>query len=215
MKSFLIVGMGRFGRKLAEDLLDRGDEVMIVDRDEDTINELSAHFSNAFIGDCTNEDVLRSLGVNNFDAVVVAMGADFQSSLEITALVKDLGGRYVVSKANKDIQAKFLLRNGADEVVYPDRDMAARLSVRLHAKHIFDYVELSNGYAIVETAVPKAWVGKSLRENDVRRRHGVNILAIRSSDGKLDPMPDPDDVFRADDHIFVMGEESAVLKLNK
>ena len=121
MKSFLIVGMGRFGRKLAEDLLDRGDEVMIVDRDEDTINELSAHFSNAFIGDCTNEDVLRSLGVNNFDAVVVAMGADFQSSLEITALVKDLGGRYVVSKANKDIQAKFLLRNGADEVVYPDR----------------------------------------------------------------------------------------------
>ena len=215
MKSFLIIGMGRFGRKLAEDLLERGNEVMIVDRDEDTINELSAHFSNAFIGDCTNEDVLRSLGVNNFDAIVVAMGADFQSSLEITALVKDLGGRHVVSKANKDIQAKFLLRNGADEVVYPDRDMATRLSVRLHARNIFDYVELSNGYAIVEIAAPKAWIGRSLRENDIRRRHGVNILAIRSSDGKLDPMPDADDVFHEGDHMFVMGEENAVLKLSK
>lgn len=214
MKSFLIIGMGRFGRKLAEDLLERGDEVMVVDRDEDTINELSAHFSNAFIGDCTNEDVLRSLGVNNFDAVVVAMGADFQSSLEITALVKDLGGRHVISKANKDIQAKFLLRNGADEVVYPDRDMATRLSVRLHARNIFDYVELSGGYAIVEAAVPRAWVGKSLRENDIRRRYGLNILAIRSGD-KLDAMPDPDDVFHETDHVFVMGEESALLKLTK
>lgn len=214
MKSFLIIGMGRFGRKLAEDLLERGDEVMVVDRDEDTINELSAHFSNAFIGDCTNEDVLRSLGVNNFDAVVVAMGADFQSSLEITALVKDLGGRHVISKANKDIQAKFLLRNGADEVVYPDRDMATRLSVRLHARNIFDYVELSGGYAIVEAAVPRAWVGKSLRENDIRRRYGLNILAIRSGD-KLDAMPDPDDVFYETDHVFVMGEESALLKLTK
>lgn len=214
MKSFLIIGMGRFGRKLAEDLQERGNEVMIVDRDEDTINELSAHFSNAFIGDCTNEDVLRSLGINNFDAIVVAMGADFQSSLEITALVKDLGGRHVVSKANKDIQAKFLLRNGADEVVYPDRDMAARLSVRLHARNIFDYVELSNGYAIVEIAVPRSWIGKSLRENDIRRRHGVNVLAIRSG-GKLDPMPDADDVFREDDHVFVMGEESTLLKLSR
>ena len=146
MKSFLIIGMGRFGRKLAEDLLDRGDEVMVVDRSESIINEMSTRFDSAYIGDCTNEDVLKSLGVNNFDAIVVAMGEDFQSSLEITALAKDLGGKHVIAKASRDIQAKFLLRNGADEVVYPDRDMAAKLSVRLHARNIFDYVELSQGY---------------------------------------------------------------------
>ena len=213
MKSFLIIGMGRFGRKLAEDLLDRGDEVMVVDRSESIINEMSTRFDSAYIGDCTNEDVLKSLGVNNFDAIVVAMGEDFQSSLEITALAKDLGGKHVIAKASRDIQAKFLLRNGADEVVYPDRDMAAKLSVRLHARNIFDYVELSQGYAIVEIAVPKAWVGKSLRENDVRRRHGMNILAIRAG-GKIEPVPDPDFIFMEGDHVFVMGLESDLLKLS-
>ena len=214
MRSFLIIGMGRFGRQLAWDLSNRGHDVMIVDRDEDTINELSPHFPNAFIGDCTNEDVLRSLGVNNFDAIVVAMGGDFQSSLEITALAKDLGGRYVISKANRDIQAKFLLRNGADKVVYPDRDMAARLSVQLHAKNIFDYVELAQGYAIMEFSVPRSWVGMSLRQNDLRRRHGVNILAIRSG-GKMDPLPDPEYVFQPEDHVYVMGKEEVLLKLTK
>ena len=214
MRSFLIIGMGRFGRELAWDLSNRGHDVMIVDRDEDTINALSPHFPNAFIGDCTNEDVLRSLGVNNFDAIVVAMGGDFQSSLEITALAKDLGGRYVISKANRDIQAKFLLRNGADKVVYPDRDMAARLSVQLHAKNIFDYVELAQGYAIMEFSVPRSWVGMSLRQNDLRRRHGVNILAIRSG-GKMDPLPDPEYVFQSEDHVYVMGKEEVLLKLTK
>ena len=214
MRSFLIIGMGKFGRKLALDLLDRGNDVMIVDRDEDIVNELSPRFTSAYIGDCTNEDVLRSLGVGNFDAVVVAVAEDFQSSLEITALVKELGGKRVIAKANRDIQAKFLLRNGADEVVYPERDMAAKLSVKLHAQNIFDYVELSQGYAIFELAVPKGWVGKSLRENDVRRRYGLNILAIRDG-AEINSMPDPDFVFTADDHIFVLGKEDVILKLSK
>ena len=213
MRSFLIIGMGRFGRKLASDLLERGNEVMIVDRDEEIINELSPHFTGAYIGDCTNEDVLRSLGVGNFDAIVVAIGDDFQSSLEITALAKELGGSRVIAKACRDIQAKFLLRNGADEVVYPDRDMAAKLSVKLHARNIFDYVEISHDYAIFEIAVPKSWVGRSLRQNDVRRRYGVNVLAIRCG-GQLDPMPDPDLVFSDGDRVFVMGQEDVILRLS-
>ena len=214
MRSFLIIGMGKFGRKLALDLLDRGNDVMIVDRDENIVNELSPRFTSAYIGDCTNEDVLRGLGVRNFDAVVVAVAEDFQSSLEITALAKELGGQRVIAKANRDIQAKFLLRNGADEVVYPERDMAAKLSVKLHAQNIFDYVELSQGYAIFELAVPKGWVGRSLRENDVRRRYGLNILAIRDG-AEINPMPDPDFVFSADDHVFVLGKEDVILKLSK
>ena len=179
MKSILIIGMGLFGRKLAADLSRRGDDVMIVDRDEDVINELSPHFTGAYIGDCTNEDVLRSLGVSNFDAVAVTVGSDFQSSLEITALVKELGAPRVIAKADRDIQAKFLLRNGADEVVYPDRDMAQKLSLKLHARNIFDYVDLSQGYGIFEIAVPKSWVGRSLRESDVRRKYQINVLSIK------------------------------------
>jgi len=212
MKSFLIIGMGRFGRKLAFDLMARGDDVMIVDRDEEIINELSSHFTNAYIGDCTNEDALRGLGVRNFDAVVVAIGDDFQSSLEITALSKELGARRVIAKACRDIQAKFLLRNGADEVVYPDRDMASKLSVKLHAQHIFDYVELSRDYAIFEISVPSSWIGKSLRENDIRRKYGINILAIRDGT-EIDPLPSPDFVFTADDHVFVIGTEAIIQKI--
>lgn len=205
--------MGRFGSKLALDLMERGNDVMIVDRDEEIINELSPRFTNAFIGDCTNEDALRSLGVWNFDAVVVAIGDDFQSSLEITALAKELGAPRVIAKACRDIQAKFLLRNGADEVVYPDRDTAAKLSVKLHAQNIFDYVELSRDYAIYEIAVPAPWVGKSLRENDIRRKYGVNILAIRDG-SEIDPLPNPDFVFTADDHVFLIGTEATIQALS-
>ena len=211
MKSILIIGMGLFGRKLAADLSRRGDDVMIVDRDEDVINELSPHFTGAYIGDCTNEDVLRSLGVSNFDAVAVTVGSDFQSSLEITALVKELGAPRVIAKADRDIQAKFLLRNGADEVVYPDRDMAQKLSLKLHARNIFDYVDLSQGYGIFEIAVPKSWVGRSLRESDVRRKYQINVLSIRDGSELL---PVPDFVFTEDDHVIVMGQEDVVLKLS-
>jgi len=213
MKSFLIIGMGRFGSKLASDLMERGNDVMIVDRDEEIINELSPRFTNAYIGDCTNADALTGLGVWTFDAVVIAIGDDFQSSLEITALAKELGAKRVIAKACRDIQAKFLLRNGADEVVYPDRDMAAKLSVKLHAQNIFDYVELSQDYAIYEVAVPAAWVGKSLRENDIRRKYGLNILAVRDGD-EIDPLPSPDFVFTADDHVFVIGTEATVQSLS-
>ena len=193
MKSILIIGMGLFGRKLAADLSRRGDDVMIVDRDEDVINELSPHFTGAYIGDCTNEDVLRSLGVSNFDAVVVTVGSDFQSSLEITALVKELGAPRVIAKA--------------------DRDMAQKLSLKLHARNIFDYVDLSQGYGIFEIAVPKSWVGRSLRESDVRRKYQINVLSIRDG-SELLPVPDPDFVFTEDDHVIVMGQEDVVLKLS-
>lgn len=124
MKSILIIGMGRFGRHLCKNLADLGNQIMIVDEVEENLEEMLPYVVSAKIGDCTNESVLKSLGIDNFDICIICIGTNFQSSLEITSMVKELGGRYVVSKANRDIHAKFLLRNGADEVIYPDRDLS-------------------------------------------------------------------------------------------
>ena len=150
MKSILIIGMGRFGRHLCKNLSQLGNQVMIVDEKEENLEEMLPYVVSAKIGDCTNESVLKSLGISNFDLCFVCIGTNFQSSLEITSLVKELGGRHVVSKANRDIHAKFLLRNGADEVIYPDRDIAEKLAVRYSANHVFDYIELTEEYSIYE-----------------------------------------------------------------
>ena len=150
MKSILIIGMGKFGHHLCANLAKLDNEIMVVDEKEEMLEDLLPIVTSAKIGDCTNEDVLRSLGVRNFDICFVCIGTNFQSSLEITSLIKELGAKYVISKANRDIHAKFLLRNGADEVIYPDRDIAEKLAVRVSANHVFDYIELTEEYSIYE-----------------------------------------------------------------
>ena len=212
IKSILVVGMGRFGTHLARKLLELKNQVMIVDKDENLINNLSAHFSNAQIGDCTNEVVLRSLGVSNFDICFVTIGDNFQSSLEITSLLKELGAKRVVSKANRDIQAKFLLKNGADEVVYLERDMAEKLAVRHSLENIFDYIELTPEYSIFEIPIPTAWVEQSIAQIGVRAKYHLSILAIKRG-GKLLPMPQAHDIFIAEDHVMVMGKSDDVSRL--
>ena len=167
MKSVLIIGMGRFGHYLCKKFVELGNEVMIVDSDEIKINDMMNIVKSARIGDCTNVEVLKSLGVGNFDLCFVCIGSNFQSSLEITSLVKELGAKWVISKANRDIQAKFLLRNGADEVIYSDRDIAERLAKRYSADHVFDYVELSAQYGIYEIPPLSKWIGKSIRESNI------------------------------------------------
>lgn len=154
MKSILIIGMGRFGTHLCMDLSKLDNEIMIVDREEEKLEDLLPYVTSAKIGDCTNEKVMKSLGVGNFDLCFVCIGSNFQSSLEITSLLKEFGASYVVSKANRDIHAKFLLRNGADEVIYPDRDIAEKVAVRFSANQVFDYVELGDGYSIYEVCTP-------------------------------------------------------------
>jgi len=148
---------------------------MIIDKEEDRLEEMLAYSEEAKIGDCTNIEVLKSLGVGNYDAVFVCIGTDFQSSLEATSLLKELGAKYVVSKATRDIQAKFLLRNGADEVIYPDRDIAMKTAIRYSSNHIFDFIEFTDNYSIYEISAPKAWVGKSIKELDIRNKLGINI----------------------------------------
>lgn len=212
MKSILVIGMGKFGMILAEKLQDFGNDVMIVDRDEKIINELSPMFTNAMIANCTNPSVIEKLGVEGFDVCFVTIGDDFQSSLEITSLLKENGAKSVVSIADRDIQKKFLLRNGADEVVYPIRDIAEKVAIRYNTKSIFDYIELTGEYAIFEIAVPKKWIGKSIIEIDVRRTHNINVLAIKRKE-LLTPMPGADYVFESNDHAIVMGKPDDVYKL--
>lgn len=214
MKSILIIGLGRFGTHLCKDLSKLNNEIMIVDKEEEKLEDLLPYVTSAKIGDCTNEKVLKSLGVGNFDICFVCIGENFQSSLEITSLIKDLGAKYVVSKANRDIHAKFLLRNGADEVIYPDRDIAEKVSVRFSANHVFDYVELGGGFSIYEMAPLPEWIGKTILDVNVRATYNANILGIKQN-GVMSVMPGPDYVFQADEHLMLMGQKEDIGKLVK
>ncbi|MDO5408775.1 MAG: TrkA family potassium uptake protein [Eubacteriales bacterium] len=214
MKSILIIGMGRFGRHLCMNFAKLGNQVMIVDEVEENLEELLPYVVSAKIGDCTNEAVLRSLGIANFDLCFICIGTNFQSSLEITSLVKELGGRHVISKANRDIHAKFLLRNGADEVIYPDRDIAEKLAVRYSANHVFDYIELTDEFSIYEIPPLNEWVGKSIKDLSIRNKYHISILATKE-DGRAKLMPPADYVIKADEHLMVIGKKDDVDRILK
>lgn len=214
MKSILIIGMGRFGRHLCKNLSQLGNQVMIVDEKEENLEEMLPYVVSAKIGDCTNENVLKSLGISNFDHCFVCIGTNFQSSLEITSLVKELGGRHVVSKANRDIHAKFLLRNGADEVIYPDRDIAEKLAVRYSANHVFDYIELTEEYSIYEIPPLPEWTGKTIKELDIRNRYGIHILGTKVN-GKAKLMPGASYVICQEEHLMVIGKKEDVDRILK
>lgn len=213
MKSILVIGMGRFGRHLANKMQELGNDVMVIDKSEDLICRYASSFTDAQIGDCTNQNVLQSLGVEHFDICFVAIGEDFQSSLVVTSLLKQLGAKHVVSKAKQDIQADLLKKIGADEVVYPEKDIAEKLAVRYNANNIFDYIQLTSEYSIYEIPILPIWEGKSIIETNIRRKYKINIIAVKSSDNSLNPMPDMDFRFKADDHIVVIGKSTDVFKL--
>lgn len=213
MKSILVIGLGRFGKHIAMKFSDLGNEVMVVDEREEKVNGVLPFVTNGQIGDCTNEQVLRSLGVRNFDLCVVAIGNNFQASLEITSLLKELGAAYVLSKASRDRQAKFLLRNGADNVVYAEREMAEKLALRYSANNIFDFIDLTPEYSIFETPVPKSWVGKTIEQNNVRKKHHLNILAIKQNN-EISPLPKADYILSQGDHLIMMGHRKDIISIN-
>ncbi len=211
MKSILIIGLGKFGQMLGEKLLNMGDEVMIIDKNEEIVNRLAHKYTDAVIANCMNEENLKAIDIPSFDACVVAIGDDFQSSLEITSLLKDLGAKWVVSKATTEIQRKFLLKNGADEVVYPDRDLAEKLAVRLNSSKVFDYIELNAEYSIFEIAAPNHWAGKTLAEVNPRKRHGLNLLTVKKGDVIIAEL-DANYIFEKGDHMLVFGSTENILK---
>ncbi|MGI6172897.1 MAG: potassium channel family protein [Christensenellales bacterium] len=211
MKNILLVGVGHFGFNIAVQLAQLGHEVMAVDEDEARINEVMPYVTNAQIGDSTNEEFLRSLGVGNFDVCIVAISGSFQNSLETTSLLKELGAKCVVARAQRDVQEKFLLRNGADYVIYPEKQVAKWAAIRFTADHIFDYIEIDDQNAIVEAQVPEAWAGKSIGELDVRKKFGVNILGIKRA-GKTNATITPETVLTKDGMILAFGEHKALQK---
>lgn len=213
MKSMLVIGLGRFGQHLAATLLELGNDVMIVDNDEKNLEPLVPYATSSKIGDCTNPEVLKSLGIGNFDVIFVCIGTNFQSSLEVTSLVKELGGKYVVSKATREIQAKFLLRNGADEVVYPEKDIAENCAARFSMNHVFDYIELSEDYGIYEINPLAEWVGRSIRESNIAARYRVSILGIKTQTDESRIMPSPDYVIREDEHLLVLSSNETIEQL--
>lgn len=203
--------MGRFGHHLAKNFLEHDHDVMIVDENEEKLEDMVPYATSTKIGDCTKEEVLKSIGIRNFDVVFVCIGTNFQSSLEITSLVKELGAKRVVSKATRDIQAKFLLRNGADEVIYPDKDIAEKWAERYSLDNLFDYIDLPGAFGIYEMPPLKEWVGKSIKESNIAARYKVSILGIKKQhDEEMRVMPSADYVIKDTDHLMVMaGNEVA------
>lgn len=211
MKSILLIGLGRFGRHIALKLNALNHQVMAIDHNEERVNALLPFVTNAQIGDSTNEEFLAALGVGNYDACIVAIGDNFQNSLETTYLLKELGARKIIARASKEMQEKFLLRNGADEVVYPEKQLAAWTAIRCSSEHILEYIELDDEYAIFEVEIPSDWSGKSILELDIRKKHCINILGVRTN-GKLNMNITPNTVFGHGTSVLVLGQEKAVHK---
>ena len=214
MKSILIIGMGRFGHHLAKNFLENGHDVMIIDENEEKVEDMVPYATSTKIGDCTKEEVLNSLGIRNFGVVFVCIGTNFQSSLEVTSLLKELGAKRVISKATRDIQAKFLLRNGADEVIYPEKDIAEKWAERYSLDNIFDYIALPGGFGIYEMLPLKEWIGKSIRESNIAAKHKISILGIKKkTDAEMSIMPSADYVITNDDNLMIMAENDTAEKL--
>ncbi len=214
MKSFLIIGMGSFGHHLCRSLSRRKCEIMVVDRTGEAVEDILSLVVSAKIGDCTKKEVLEAFDVGSFDGCFVCMGSNFQNSLQITSLLKELGAKRVLSKADEDIHAKFLLRNGADVILYPERHIAEQIAIEETGDNIFECVDLGAGYFVMEIAPRREWIGKSIGALDFRNHYHLNIMAVKQKD-TMQMMPDQNYVFGREDHILVLGREEHILKLTE
>lgn len=214
MKSVLVIGMGRFGQHIAMKFQELGNDVMVIDISEEKINDILPQITSVQIGDCTKEQVLRSIGASNFDICVVSIGNNFQSSLEVTLLLKELGAPYVIAKASRDIHAKFLMRSGADEVIYPEKEMAEKVAVRHNANNVFDYIQLTPEYSVFEITPMDSWMNKTIEQVAVRTKYHISILATKKGDN-IRPLPRADYVFTQGEHLIVFGKKEDVFKFTK
>lgn len=211
-KQFVVIGLGRFGTSVAKTLYSLGNDVLAIDVDEETVQNISDSVTHSVQADATDENTLRSLGIRNFDVAVVTIGSDLQSSVMVTLLLKELGVDHIIAKANSEIHAKVLYKIGADRVVLPERDMGVRVAHNLVSSNILDYIELSPDYSIAEIANPKAWQGKTLQELNLRANFGINIVAVKK-DNDINVSPMADDKLEAGDVIVAIGCSDELNKL--
>jgi len=213
-KQFVIIGCGRFGSSVAKRLFDLGVEVMVVDKSEETIQNIADYVTYAVQADATDENSIKSLGIRNFDVAIVTIGSDIQSSILVTLMVKELGVKYVVAKAQNDMHAKVLYRIGADRVVFPEREMGTRIANNLVSDNILEHIQLAPDYSILEIVALDEWIGKSLKEVDIRARYGINVMAIKHED-KLDIAVSADNIIKDGDVLVVIGHNDDLRKLEK
>lgn len=213
MNTILVIGAGKFGRHIAIDLCKMGNEVMLVDEDERKIDELANLVTTSEIGDYTVKSNLEALGVEDYDYIFVCVG-DFQDSLVIVDYLKELGAKFVIGKASSEIHEKFLRKNGADRTIYPERDVAYKQAVEYSNNNIYDYIKLDDDTGIYEIVAPDKWCGKSLETLNVRRIHGVSVLAKKTGNS-VTAIKSPDYIFNKSEHIIIMGSAEDVRKLTK
>ena len=213
MKSVLILGVGEFGGTIAKRMNELNCDVLVVDSNEDRINDILPYVTSARIGDCSNREILESLGVNNFDVCIVAVGGLFQTSLEATCTLKELGAQFVMARATNDVQMKFLKMVGADEIAYPEKQTAMRVATKYASKTILDYIELDSNISIYEMKVPKEWNSKTIMQLDIRKKFNVNIIAIKRDSHLI--VPTPDMVMTSEDKALVIGERKNIQKCFK
>ena len=211
MKNVLLIGLGRFGKHIAKQLSQMGHEIMAVDINEERVDKILPFVTNAQIGDSTDAEFLKSLGIGNYDLCFVTIGESFQNSLETTSLLKELGAKFVISRAERDVQEKFLLRNGADKVVYPEKQVAKWASIRYTDDHILDYMEVDAAHAIFEVEIPDEWIGKTVGGLEIRKKYNINILAIKN-EGEVSVAISADTVLRSDSTLLVLGDYRAIRK---
>jgi len=212
MKQFIVLGLGRFGSAVATTLIELGHEVLGVDNDEEKVNDLKDKITQAVQADITEERVLKELGVKNFDAAIVSIGTDLEASILVTMMLKEMGLKYIIAKAQNNLHAKVLKKIGVDKVVFPERDMGARIARRLINPNIRDYVDLEPDYNIMEIEALPEFVEKSLSELDLRNKYGINVLAIKR-DTIFNVSPRAKDVIKKDDLLIVIGETKIITEL--
>ena len=205
METFVVIGLGRFGSAVAEELCALGHQVLAIDTDEAAVQKMADRVTQAVVGDCRDMDVLRALGVNHARCAVVAFSDDIGNSVLITLNLKELGIPRIVCKARSASNEELLRRIGADQVVFPEQESGRNLAHTLNNTEILDYIELSEHYSIVKTGVPASWVGKSVGELAIRKQYKVNIVSVQGADGSLQTVPLPDYVFRTGDLVFSLG----------
>lgn len=215
MKSFLVVGLGRFGTALAQDLCARGHEVLALDVREERVQAAADLVTRSVAADARDPEVLRALGARNFDCAVVAFAEDVGDSALITLNLKELGVPRVVSKANSAVHRKVLEKIGADKVVFPEQEMALRLARNLSDADLLNFIELSKNFSIVERRCPKPWQGKTIRTLDVRAKYQLNVMAIRKKMGELVVSPGGDYVLQGDDSLVVLGDNQDIERIEK
>lgn len=213
-KQFVVIGLGRFGSSLARTLYSLGHEVLAVDENEEAVQEIVEHVTHAVQADATDESSLNALGIRNFDVAVIAIGNDMQASILVTLMMKELGLKYVVSKAMNDLHAKVLYKIGADRVVFPEREMGVKIANNLISSNILEYIELSDDYSIVETQTLSEWIGKNLVEINMRAKFGVNVMAIKRN-SKINISPKADDVIEEGDTLIVVGKNDDLSRLSE